>query len=309
MNNYIFIIIATYNGVKWIEQCLQSIDYSKYNVIVVDNNSSDDTVDFIKDNFPKTIVLEQNKNLGFGKANNLGMSYALKNGADYVFLLNQDVYLEEDTISVLVNTHKAHTDYGVLSPVHLNGNGKTLDRNFSKYLSFEKNNRFYRDALKQNLKQIYSVPFVNAAAWLLPKQTLLNIGGFDPMFFHYGEDDNYCQRLLYQGLKVGVVPSVFVKHDRSFSKGEVELFTSTYFSKISNDYKLKLANLNINNYEEIYKNELKKIKKKQLKAIVKVSYRNFKGYAKQLNILKESYKFSLRSRSKNKNKVALYLNT
>ena len=59
----------------------------------------------------------------------------------------------------------------------------------------------------------------------------------------------------------------------------------------------------------IYKNELKKIKKKQLKAIVKVSYRNFKGYAKQLNILKESYKFSLRSRSKNKNKVALYLNT
>jgi len=309
MNNYIFIIIATYNGVKWIEQCLQSIDYSKYNVIVVDNNSSDDTVDFIKDNFPKTIVLEQNKNLGFGKANNLGMSYALKNGADYVFLLNQDAYLYPDTITNLIEVYKTHPEYGIISPIHLNGDGTTLDRNFAYYVGHDKNKYFYLHAINNNLNPIYEVPFVNAAAWLLPKQTLLTVGGFDPIFFHYGEDDNYCQRLLYHGLKVGVVPSVFVKHDRSFSKGEVELFTSTYFSKISNDYKLKLANLNINNYEEIYKNELKKIKKKQLKAIVKVSYRNFKGYAKQLNILKESYKFSLRSRSKNKNKVALYLNT
>lgn len=63
-------------------------------------------------------------------------------------------------------------------------------------------------------KEPFAVPFVNAAAWLLPRQTMKTIGGFDPIFFHYGEDRNYAQRVEYHGLETVVVPEAFVVHDR-----------------------------------------------------------------------------------------------
>jgi GT2 family glycosyltransferase len=85
----IYTIIVTYNGMKWIEECLNSILNSSIPVfiIVVDNYSTDGTIKFIKENFSKIILLQQNENLGFGKANNIGISYALKHNADFVFFI------------------------------------------------------------------------------------------------------------------------------------------------------------------------------------------------------------------------------
>ena len=307
MHYNIFIIIATYNGIKWIEQCLQSIDYSKYNVIVVDNNSKDNTVNFIKNNFSKTILLEQNQNLGFGQANNLGISYALNNGADYVFLLNQDAYILPDTITNLIEVYKTHQEYGIISPIHLNGNGTTLDRNFAYYMVYDKNKYFYFDVIKNSLKSIYEVPFVNAAAWLLPKKTLLRVGGFDPIFFHYGEDDNYCQRLLYHGLKIGVVPNTFIYHDRLHNKESVKQFSQRYFDQKTNEYKIKFANLNTNNQHYIYSKELKKLRLNQIKSLIKLHFINLRGYLKQIQLLKQCYKSSLISLNINKIKAPHYL--
>ncbi|MAN60038.1 MAG: glycosyl transferase family 2 [Flavobacteriaceae bacterium] len=196
----------------WIEKCLQSC--GDHSIVVVDNNSSDRTVSSIQQHFPKVKVLSQNENLGFGQANNLGITYALNNGAEYVFLLNQDAYLEQGGIEKLIEIHKCEPELGILSPVHLNGSGRLLDRNFSYYLGYDNNANFYSDAIFQRWQRFYEVPFVNAAAWLLPKSTLLKVGGFDPLFFHYGEDDNYCQRLRFHNLKIAVVPAVYIKHDR-----------------------------------------------------------------------------------------------
>ena len=216
MKDRTFVIIVTYNGMQWIDTCLKSIVNSstKLDIIVIDNNSSDGTVSYIKKQYPEVIVLEQETNLGFGKANNLGMSYALNNNCDYVFLLNQDAYLEVDSIGRMIEVHKENSEYGILSPIHLNGEDNKLDKNFSNYLRYDSNNYFYHDAIKQQLNSVYPVPFVNAAAWLLPVSTLKRIGGFDPIFFHYGEDDNYCQRVLFHSLKTGVVTNALIRHDR-----------------------------------------------------------------------------------------------
>src|SRR5690606_3631154 len=65
----------------------------------------------------------------------------------------------------------------------------------------------------KELKNLYNFKMVNAAAWLLPKHTLDIVGGFHPMFFLYGEDDNYCQRVLYHQLKIGICPMAIVRHD------------------------------------------------------------------------------------------------
>ena len=69
------------------------------------------------------------------------------------------------------------------------------------------------DLYWDRLDDVYNTHYVNAAAWLLPRKTLEMIGGFDPIFFHYGEDDNYMNRVLYHGFKIGICPKVRIVHD------------------------------------------------------------------------------------------------
>jgi len=204
--------VVTYNAINWLSRCLESC--GDFEVIIIDNNSQDETVEFIRTNYPKLELIEKKENLGFGKANNIGISEALRRGADYILLLNQDAYLESDTLNQLIRVASENSDYGILSPIHLDGGGKRFDRNFTNYIHYDKNKDFFSDALFNRLNGIYEVPFVNAACWFLPRKTLETIGGFDPIFFHYGEDDNYCQRLVYHGIKIGVVSNCYVRHDR-----------------------------------------------------------------------------------------------
>ena len=207
------IVIVTYNGMKWLPKCLEST--KPFPVIIVDNNSTDGTVAYIQSNYPDIILLPQEVNLGFGIANNIGISYALNEDADYVFLLNQDSYLVKNCIQQMISLMNNKAEFGILSPIHLNGDGTKLDENFSSYLTYSRNSDFYSDyVLNKKKKEIYEVPFVNAAGWLLSKKLLQEVGGFDPIFFHYGEDDNYCQRANYHGFKIGVIPDSFLLHDR-----------------------------------------------------------------------------------------------
>lgn len=245
----VYVVIVTYNGEKWIQKCLNSIIIATIipEIIVVDNNSTDKTVELVE-NFPASIQLfKQTKNIGFGQANNLGISFALKNECDYVFLLNQDAFLELDTIDKLIQIHKKFRDFGILSPIHLNGNGERLDKNFSNYLNYEKNKSFYSDFILNKVKKSpYEVPFVNAAAWLIPKSTLKLVGGFDPLFFHYGEDDNYCQKLIYENLKIGIVANSFIRHDREGVTKRNDFSEIDKLKNIEVRHKAIYANVNSN---------------------------------------------------------------
>ena len=104
-NTKVFTVIVTYNGLQLIKHCLDSV-YTTTTIIVVDNASSDDTVSYIAKNYSDIIILEQDQNLGFGRANNLGISYALNSGADYLLLLNQDAKMKDNAVHALVNFSK-----------------------------------------------------------------------------------------------------------------------------------------------------------------------------------------------------------
>ncbi|MFB9077344.1 glycosyltransferase family 2 protein [Flavobacterium procerum] len=215
MQKKIYVVIVTYNAMEWISKCLESV--MPYNIILIDNVSTDETLLFVEEHFSNVTILKQDKNLGFGKANNLGIKKAYEEGADYVFLLNQDAWVEPDTISNLVKAHQNHPEYGIVSPMHLNGKGDALDYNFSNYINPSKCKNLYSDIfLNKTLEGIYETDFANAAAWLLSKNCIEIVGGFNPSFFHYGEDLNYIQRLKYHGLKTGVLPTSIIYHDREY---------------------------------------------------------------------------------------------
>ena len=210
----IFVIIVTYKGHQWYERCFTSLRNSEYPVqtIVIDNASNDGTVEYIREHFPEIHLIESKENLGFGRANNIGMRYALDHGCEYVFLLNQDTWIEPSSINELVKIHQQYPEYGVLSPMHVTADKKAL------YIEIEDGktdhaNSLLSDCYFQSLKDVYTFKYINAAAWLMTRQTLETVGGFDPIFFLYGEDDNYLQRMEYHGVKLGLAPKIQITHD------------------------------------------------------------------------------------------------
>ena len=99
----ILTIIVSYNFEKWIERCLGSLKASSHptDIIVIDNCSNDRTVEIIKAQYTYVRLIENHANLGFGKANNIGMQLALQEGYDAVFLLNQDAWIGSDMLATL----------------------------------------------------------------------------------------------------------------------------------------------------------------------------------------------------------------
>jgi GT2 family glycosyltransferase len=211
-------IVVTYNGIRWVGKCLESLEASSYptQILVIDNGSADATVSFIKKNFPFVELIESKSNRGFGQANNVGIRAALERKADYIFLLNQDAWVEAPTIGCLIALQEKTPEYGIISPLHLNGSGDNFDKYFLDYF-MQSNVGEYITSFVLSEKEppaIIKTSFVNAAAWCIAIACVENTGGFDPIFFHYGEDRNYIQRALFRGFKIGIAPQAKIFHDR-----------------------------------------------------------------------------------------------
>ena len=218
MSNSILAIIVTYNGMKWIDKCIRSVLSSTIHsdIFVVDNASSDDTPDYIAKNFPKVLLTRSAKNLGFGAANNIGLQYAIDNNYDYVYLLNQDAWVKEDTFEKLILTQKKHLDYGILSPIQLDSSEKKFDFGFGWELSqWKEHSKVCEDLFFKRNVDIVSFNMIMAAHWLISRDCLLKTGGFSPAFFHYGEDNNYAERVQQKGYKIGVAMDALAIHDRT----------------------------------------------------------------------------------------------
>jgi GT2 family glycosyltransferase len=206
----VLVIVVAYNFEPWIDRCLGSLRMSAHPVstVVVDNCSQDRTVARIEADYSEVRLIKSQENLGFGRGNNLGLAIALAEGFDAVFLLNQDAWVEPETISVLAGLLPDHPDFGVLSPVHLTGSGDGLDQGFAAYVGI-------RERAELPVSDVAEAAFINAAFWMIPVGVLRKVGGFSPLFSHYGEDKDYVNRLRYGGYRVGYSPRVFGYHDRA----------------------------------------------------------------------------------------------
>ena len=217
----VLVIVVTYNGKPWLSRCLSSVSLPsgksvqnpddgaeigvlsgksaqnpdggvKVDMVVVATDSTDGSADYVKSCFPAAKLVRSAENLGFSKANNLGMQYALDHGYDYVYLLNQDAWLEPGAMETLVAAAEQHPKYAVLSPLQMTDGYKDVDSLFKKDKT------------------------PPAAHWLLRVEAIRKIGLFDETLFPlYGQDDNWCHRARYRGYKIGIVPEARAVHDRA----------------------------------------------------------------------------------------------
>lgn len=224
MKNNIFVIIVTYNAMHrgWIDRCMKSLAESSVPVtaIIIDNGSTDGTCDHVPAVYPEAVWLPQERNLGFGQANNVGLRYAMEHNADFVLLLNQDAALAPDALEKMLAVSDGES---LISPLHLNGDGTRIDEMFRISLRDARN--FMNDDLliRHTLAPCYETGEICAACWLMPVSLIRKIGGFNPLFFHYSEDNNYYHRMLYHGVKTLLVPNTYMYHDRLI-QGNMQAF-------------------------------------------------------------------------------------
>jgi GT2 family glycosyltransferase len=247
--NKIYFVIVTHNAVSYIKRTLDSIIKFEPNagIIIVDNGSGDETL-ILLSAYPKVAILPQHKNLGFGKGNNVGISLALSKGAEYVYLLNQDAFLLEPVTEKLITILKNHPDIGVISPFQYSPDGVHMETNFEKFMYQQSVLRLYIPELARNqYSEYYSVDFVQAASWFMPASALRKVGGFDPIFFHYGEDNHLLSRLKFHGYQTAVVPELKVVHETNSAKMAPGKFDTYHLNR--------LRALKLNKYLDINREE------------------------------------------------------
>lgn len=261
--NKIYFVIVTYNAVDYIQRTLDSIVKleSDAGIIIVDNGSKDETLKLLS-KYPHVHIVPQGNNLGFGKGNNIGISLALSKDADYVYLLNQDAFLLESVTEKLIEILKKHPEIGVISPFQYSPDGVHLETNFEKFMYQQSVLRMYIPELaKRKLSEYYPVDFVQAASWFIPASVLRKVGGFDPIFFHYGEDNHLLSRLKFHGYKVAVVPNLRVAHETNPVKMAPGKFDAYHLNRLR---ALKLNKYADINREAEFRTYLKDIAKELL---------------------------------------------
>ena len=208
----VFTILVTYNSTKWLTQVFGTLrrEGLLQNTIVIDNNSSDGTPDLIAQHWPEVTLVCSEENLGFGAGNNLGIQMALAAGADFCFLLNHDAWPVKGAIDAITEALDKNPTWGIVSPLHVQADEHTPDQLFARYLT-QAGTTF--ETVVASSKAV-GVPFTNAAAWIIPRRTFEKVGGFSPLFYHYGEDRDYAERLRYHDLEMIVDPSYTIVHDR-----------------------------------------------------------------------------------------------
>jgi GT2 family glycosyltransferase len=206
-----FVVVPTYNGARFIAAALRSVlgqVKTPSDIVVVDNHSSDDTPTIVCREFPLVRLEKLPNNIGFGQAANIGLQIAVEAGAEFAFLLNQDVVVEEDALSILVAEIAASPGLGLLSALQLTYDGRRVDPTFRRYAG----EQFWDDLLLGTPRSCYRVPYMPTAAVLIRRQALADIKGFDSLFFMYGEDDDLCRRLAEAGWSVGFARNARVRH-------------------------------------------------------------------------------------------------
>ncbi len=237
MNNnlpLVSIVIVNYNGKAHLEKCLPALmenKYEKYEVILVDNNSIDSSIEFVKNRYPSINVIELEKNLGFAEPNNLG---AKKANGDFLLFLNNDTIPTSNFITELVKVAKENSDIAICQSLLLKPDG-TIDSS-GDFVDIY--GRAYSSREKINtVRQILSA---RGASMMIRKDRFLEFGGFDKNFFASFEDVDLGLRAWIWGYKVVLVPSSVVYHlgGQTIQK----LSSEVSFHGVKNTLLLRLTN-------------------------------------------------------------------
>lgn len=224
------VVILNYNVRYFLELCLKSVQAAVKNIdaeiIVVDNNSEDDSCNMVKTSFPNVKLIENTKNYGFSKGNNIGVEDAL---GEYLCILNPDTVVPEDIFVKLIEFHEQKEDVGAIGCKLIDGVGRFLPESkrnvplikaaFKKMLGNSKS--YYANHLNENKSG--KIDVLVGAFMFIKKETFLKVGGFAEEYFMYGEDIDLSYKLLkadYNNYYHGEIAVIHFKGESTLKDGQ-----------------------------------------------------------------------------------------
>lgn len=229
------IVIVSYNTKDLLEECIESIYKNtkeiSFEIVVVDNNSKDGSSEMVSKNFKDVILIENRKNLGFSKANNVGVK---KTSGRLVLFLNSDTLVYEKTLKYMVDFMDKHEDVGASTCKLIMPNGKTDDashRGFpTPWNAFSHFSGLSKLLPKTKIFGGYNLTYLDfdkpheidalAGAFMLVRRIAgEKIGWWDEDYFFYGEDIDFCYMLKQNNWKIYYVPDVSILHYKGVSGG------------------------------------------------------------------------------------------
>ena len=230
----IFIVIVNYNRTKETLEAIKSATELKknknfqLNIIIVDNSLNTDFSNILKKKFDGIKVISPKKNTGFAQGNNLGINYSLRNGADYVLLLNNDALIDSKALIYLIKAAEKHKKSGIFSPKIYFASGfeyhqqKYHKKDLGKVIWYAGGHIDWQNIMgvhenidkvdKGQFNKSKEVEFVSGCCMLIKKEVFSKIGFLDERYFLYLEDMDFCARAQKAGFKLFFEPKAIVWH-------------------------------------------------------------------------------------------------
>ena len=220
------IIIVNYNGKEYLRDCIASLEnqsYKNFDIFLIDNCSSDDSLKDIKDTEVK--LIKNKKNYGFAEGNNIGIRQAIKEGYQYIALVNFDTETDEKWLEKLVERIETDSGIGAVQSKVLLAGSKLINTTGGHlhFLGFS----YCRDyKMPDTFKNVDDICAASGASVLFRSEALKKIGLFDKTFFMYLEDTDISWRLKEAGYKLIFEPNSVIYHKYSFSKNKDKFYHS-----------------------------------------------------------------------------------
>ncbi|OQK17900.1 hypothetical protein AU255_08575 [Methyloprofundus sedimenti] len=259
MNKKVSIILLNYNGFEDSIDCFQSlqqISYENYDIVIVDNASPDVSMDrlhaYMQVNeiehifFEKpesamlgilpsvqVTLIQSGQNNGYGHGNNIGIKYALNNGADYVLVLNNDTVVEPDFLEPMVQMCENDKSIGIASgKIYFYDRPDTIWFNGGKFTHCTAKAKHFHF----NEKDVGQIPqepitFISGCMWLIPKKVFNDVGFINEDYFMYVEDLEFCRRVIRQGYTLKIADKSHILHKVGSSSGHWSVFFAYWMSR------------------------------------------------------------------------------
>jgi N-acetylglucosaminyl-diphospho-decaprenol L-rhamnosyltransferase len=203
------IIILGYNSGHIIKKSLDNINFNKHKVIVVDNASKDNTVEFVKNNFSQVELIKINQNLGYGRGNNIALNQV---ETEFALVLNPDALIDDDSICKVLEIMKSNSEIAIAGPLILEQNEISNEEIFKEKARIEQYFLSCKDMFYEKIGNNYDSRFISGACMFLRMDIFRKIGFFDEKIFLFYEDDEISWRAKNNGFKNLTITEAFVCH-------------------------------------------------------------------------------------------------
>ncbi len=231
----VFVLILSYNGVKWLKDCLPSVlamDYPNFETVVIDNGSSDHTQDFLREQFPRVHVVTLQPNRGYAGGFDAGLEYAAERGADYFLVMNNDTEIGPHALTALVETAQSRDRAGFVTGKVYFYDRREVFQTVGKrddpitwighHIGYEEKDEGQYDEPAERI-------FADDIYTLVNRKMYEEVGGYDPEFYLQCEEFDWQLRAKKAGWKIYYTPSAKLWHRGSASTGGLGSPTVNYF--------------------------------------------------------------------------------